>query len=557
MEPSILAKRGWLLVFFVITIFYFWGLGLLPLVGPDEPRYAEVAREMFARHDLITPTLGGLPWFEKPPLLYWLMMGGYRVLGVNEFAARLGPAICGLLTGVFVYWIGKTIEVAADDLESSSEGEHRGQDLGRYSALVWLSSVGAMVFSRGASFDIVVTMTVTGALACFFVWQARNEREGGHGSTRLPLLGFYLLVGLSLLAKGLIGIVIPGGVIGLYFLLRRAWPPRAFIKSLFWGIPLAFAVAAIWFGPMLARHGWKFFDQFIVQHHFARFVSNKYHHPAPFYYYLGVLVVLALPWTIFLGAAFYSARRWRWRGSLPIDRLRVFAFCWVLVPVGFFSLSESKLSAYILPALPGVALLAGERISCFLRAERGDLVLRLTGLLLIALVTAGGWYLVHQSIESPAWVWLGLAPMMISGLAALARPQLRQTLLILIPLTILLSFGIELKGAAPSIGRVDSVRDLLAIASARGYQATPVVQLHTIERAAEFYAVNRLTYGPDGEPVRLEGALQVAEAARQNGGLVLCFVPQVYETQLTSYASVRSEVIAGNGRVSLVAVRPK
>src|SRR5215510_11285635 len=100
-----LAKRVWTLLFLAIAALYLYGLGVLPLVGPDEPRYAEVAREMLARRDLITPTLGGLPWFEKPPLLYWMMMASYRVFGANEFAARLGPAICGLLTGFFVYWM--------------------------------------------------------------------------------------------------------------------------------------------------------------------------------------------------------------------------------------------------------------------------------------------------------------------------------------------------------------------------------------------------------------------------------------------------------------------
>src|SRR3981081_2979137 len=129
-----LAKRGWLLLFLSIAAFYLWGLGSLPLVGPDEPRYAEVAREMFARRDLITPTLGGLPWFEKPPLLYWLMIASYRVLGISEYAARLGPAICGLLTAVFVYWIGKTIETAGPANDATSvfaDVEQRREGLGR------------------------------------------------------------------------------------------------------------------------------------------------------------------------------------------------------------------------------------------------------------------------------------------------------------------------------------------------------------------------------------------------------------------------------------------
>src|SRR6476620_7624280 len=103
------VERWFWIAFFALAVFVFlFGLNI-PLVGPDEPRYAEVAREMFARRDWITPTLGGLPWFEKPALLYWMMMASYRVFGVNEFAARLGPALCGLLMGVFVFWIASAI----------------------------------------------------------------------------------------------------------------------------------------------------------------------------------------------------------------------------------------------------------------------------------------------------------------------------------------------------------------------------------------------------------------------------------------------------------------
>ncbi|MDX6576162.1 MAG: hypothetical protein QOE96_2115 [Blastocatellia bacterium] len=560
MQPSILAKRGWLLLFLSITAFYFWGLGSLPLVGPDEPRYAEVAREMFARRDLITPTLGGLPWFEKPPLLYWMMIAGYRLFGVSEYAARLGPAICGLLTAVFVYWIGKTIEVAGTESSVGEENQKR-EGLGRFSALVWLSSLGAIVFSRGASFDIVVTMTVTGALACFFAWRLPDVTRSGSDrkviSDQLLLVCFYLLIGLSLLAKGLIGIVIPFGVLLFYYLLRREWPNRKFLKSLVWGVPLALLVFAGWFGPMLSRHGWRFVDQFIIQHHFARFITNKFHHPAPFYFYLPVLVALALPWTLSLGAAFFTSRRWRWRGRTPLDRVRVFALCWIVVPLVFFSLSESKLTAYILPALPAVALLVGERIACFLNDQRGDLVLRSTGILLVGLGIGGGWYLAHQSSLSVAWVTLGMSPLIIVGAAAMVRPQLRKALFILIPLALLVTSAIGLSRAAPVLARPESVRDVLALAAARGYGATPVVQLHTIERTAEFYAADRMTYESNGEPVKLEGVAQVADAARRNGGLVLCFVPKEYEAQLTDYPNIQAEVIADNGRVSLVLVRLK
>src|SRR5207247_1944467 len=146
-----LAKRLWLLLFVGIAGFYVWGLGLLPLVGPDEPRYAEAAREMSARHDLITPTLGGLPWFEKPPMLYWLVMASYRVLGVSEYAARIGPALCGLLCAIFVYW---TVKRCGSPIDTGGETEaqsQRSSEFAKLSVLIFLSSIGVITFARGAS----------------------------------------------------------------------------------------------------------------------------------------------------------------------------------------------------------------------------------------------------------------------------------------------------------------------------------------------------------------------------------------------------------------------
>jgi 4-amino-4-deoxy-L-arabinose transferase-like glycosyltransferase len=103
LQPSTLAKRGSLFLFLAVIAFYFYGLGHLPFVGPDEPRYAQVAREMFLRGDLITPTLGGHTWFEKPPLLYWMMIAGFKLFGVSEWSARLPSALSGVLTAAAVF----------------------------------------------------------------------------------------------------------------------------------------------------------------------------------------------------------------------------------------------------------------------------------------------------------------------------------------------------------------------------------------------------------------------------------------------------------------------
>src|SRR6266568_8166391 len=148
-----LTKRLWLILFIGIAVFYLWGLGSVPFVGPDEPRYAQVAREMLAHHEWITPTLGGFPWFEKPVLLYWIVMASYRVLGVSEYAARLSPAICGLLIGILVYWLGAKIDAAKRSAVALQDSEERGDGLGRFASLIWFSSAGALVFSHGVSFD--------------------------------------------------------------------------------------------------------------------------------------------------------------------------------------------------------------------------------------------------------------------------------------------------------------------------------------------------------------------------------------------------------------------
>ncbi|HEY3582245.1 MAG TPA: phospholipid carrier-dependent glycosyltransferase, partial [Pyrinomonadaceae bacterium] len=285
MHPSALAKRLYLLLFLVIIAFYFYGLGALPLLGPDEPRYAQVAREMFLRGDLITPTLGGHTWFEKPALPYWLMIASYKLLGVNEWSARLGSAVCGLLTIAAVAFIGRAVERTAAVERTTDEAS--GFDFS--SVLVAASSLGLIVFSRAASFDVAITMTTAWALAFFLVYELDHRKRSA------LLIGFYICIGLSLLAKGLVGIVIPFGVVGLYYLLRRTWPTRQVWLSLLWGVPLALAVSAIWYGPVILLHGRTFIDEFFIQHHFARYVSNKYHHPQPLYFYPAIILLLALP----------------------------------------------------------------------------------------------------------------------------------------------------------------------------------------------------------------------------------------------------------------------
>jgi 4-amino-4-deoxy-L-arabinose transferase-like glycosyltransferase len=544
-QPSKLAKRDFVLLLAGVALVYFYGLGRAPFVGSDEPRYAEVAREMYARGDLVTPTLGGRTWFEKPALGYWSEIAGFKLFGVSEWSARLGAALAGWLTVLLLGWLCGRVERA-------SGGALRGLRLA--CAGVAASSAGLIAFSRVVNFDIFLTATVTLSLACFFI----SGLESDEHRRRLLLAGFYAGVGLALLAKGLVGIVIPFGVVGGYQLLLRRFPSS--FKSLFWGAPLTLLVAAIWYAPVTLAHGDAFIDQFFIQHHFARFVSNKFHHPQPVYFYLLILPLLSLPWTPFFFAALknlWHALRKR-RGATDDDdaalRLRLFALAWVAVPVAFFSLSQSKLPGYILPALPGAALLAGHELWRFVRGDGNRWAMRATGIILVALACA---VIIYSSLTGRIGISCALVvamPLVFSGIWALLMKGSRERLAGVVVgaslLMVMLAASCALGGAA----RRESVRDLLRLADARGYGASPVLNLYSIERSSEFYAAGRVVYDEHGEPKMFDGTNLIADYARERGETVLVIVPVEHVHQLNALEGARVEVIGDNGVHALVAV---
>ena len=477
MQSSALAKRLYIVIFSVIIAIYLFGLGRLPLLGPDEPRYAQVAREMLLRGDLVTPTLGGHTWFEKPALLYWMIIAAAKVFGVNEWSARLGPALCGVLTIAAVYFVGREVE--------RTGGASR---FALWSTLVMASCLGLIVFSRAASFDVVVTMTTTWALALFLLHELSRKKW--------LLAGFYVFVGLSLLAKGLVGFVVPFGVVGFYYLLRRRWPERRVFVSLLWGLPLALAVAATWYGPVIAKHGWTFVDEFFIQHHFARYVSNKYKHPQPIWFFPAIMLLLALPWTPYLIVALVKIRQWVWRGNDSVSIVRVFALAWLVLPIVFFSFSGSKLPGYILPALPAAALLVADRIA----ARQGPLIPHLA-------IVAGTMLTVMIAVY---WV-------------------------------------------APKFAQRESARDLLQLADARGYANVPVLALRSSDRSAQFYAHDRVVYNEEGEVVTFDEVS--VDRGRALGGKLLVLIPVDQVDQYRSSPSI--EVIGDNGHHAILGWTPQ
>lgn len=499
-EPEFRAPGSlfWI-VFFALTVFvYLFGLNI-PLLGPDEPRYAQVAREMFERGDWITPTLGGYDWFEKPALLYWLQISFFNLFGVSEYSARLGSAFFGLGTILSLWKLGRCWE--------QTGGTEKSSEFAKWLAMAAATSFGLLVFARGASFDIILTFPMTAAMVGFFVFD-RRESTGGTASTILPLSCFYLFSGLALLAKGLVGIVFPFAIVGIYYLVSRRFPSRRFLASLFWGLALTAAVAAIWYLPMYLANGWKFIDEFFIQHHFQRYTSNKYLHPQPFFFFFWVLPLMTLPWLPFFFAAVWRIAKNIIKGSLPGDPLNgssplvLFALTWMLVPLVFFSFSGSKLPGYIMPSLPPAIILATLWLHEFAGRKAGR----------------------ERRIKAVA----------------------TSTLVVAVGVIVF---------ALPRFADLDSVKGLIDAANNGGFTTENVLTLHAVSHNAEFYAAGRLVRDEDGKQKKLLGPAEVlAEVRRSENGSALVLVPLEYLKQLESSQLLKSERIRDNGEFAIVHV---
>ncbi|MEK7723280.1 MAG: glycosyltransferase family 39 protein [Acidobacteriota bacterium] len=509
MRNSNFPKALWLVVIVGFVVLYFFGLNFIPLLGPDEPRYSQIAREMFERGDWVTPTLGGYNWFEKPALLYWAQHLAYNIFGVSEFSARFFSAIFGLGV-VFAIWrLCLRVETLVQKKGFYSQNSN---GLAKYTAIALATSIGLIVFSRGASFDIILTFPVTLSLVCFLTFEiyaphSRSDRDfQGYVATDLIFLAlFYVFIGVALIAKGLIGAVIPFGVVFTYYFFQFRFPQRMVIFSLFWGIPLAVLVASIWYLPMYLTHGYGFIDDFFVQHHFQRYTSNKFQHPQPFYFFWWVLPAMTIPWIPFLLTALWNVRNWRSGiAQIPSDYLRYFALAWMIFPIFFFSFSGSKLPGYILPALPGAMILVGDRIQRFV-----------------------------QRSETNKWLIFGLA----SGT--------------ILTCALLLVFMVK------DVASHETVKYLIEKADAEGYQNSKIIHFHTISHNTEFYGAKRVARAEDGKLLRIDGVKELADEIRKEGKPVVVLSLLEHVPQLTESDIVTANVMADNGEMAIVAVNVK
>jgi 4-amino-4-deoxy-L-arabinose transferase-like glycosyltransferase len=457
----------WVLLLACCAFFFFWQLSAFGLIGADEPRYAQIAREMLERRDWVTPTLGGVPWLEKPALYYWQAMVAYKIFGVSDWAARLPSAIDATPLAFAVYWF----------LRRFRPGFALDGALG-------LTSCAAIVgFARAASTDMPLAATFVIAILGWYAWF-----ESG---SRAFLAGFYVFIALAMLAKGPVAPFLAAAIVGIFAATKRSW--QVVWKTLWFpGILLGCAVALPWYVLVQIRNP-QFFRVFIMEHNLARFGTNVFHHPEPFWYYVPVTLIGWLPWTVFIVVGLvWAVRKVR---QTDTDTLNSFLLIWIVVVVAFFSISQSKLPGYILPAIPpGILLLANylrekviskpRPVLLVLQAASSSSIIFAALVLRYTLLQHR--YIWNAVITAPLVVTIVIAAVIVIFLFKTGFAGLR--IAILRPAIVALAIAIRF-GAPPLNDQLSAraVSDALAQVSPRNLPVAAVLVSRELEFGLQFY----------------------------------------------------------------------
>jgi 4-amino-4-deoxy-L-arabinose transferase-like glycosyltransferase len=408
---------GWAAVCWVV---FFWGLGTVPLLDPDEAHYAQITREMLAAGEWVVPLLEGQQHVDKPVLFHWVQGAAFGLLGESEVAARVPPVLASLLLLAVTWWCGAHLF---------------GPQVGERAALMFATMPATFALSGIAIFDMLFALFLFGGLACLVIG-ALEQRAG------LQYGGFVLVAG-AVLTKGPAAVVLMV-IAAVLCLLHPATRPIALRIRWLAGLAIGLALTGPWFLVLWHRVGDAFFDQYVFQHNLSLFGAPLYRHERNPFFYARIFFTAFLPWSpIVIGRVIDLARGWRTHRTVGTGEVVLWA--WAITVFGFFSLSWFKLDTYVYPAVPAICLLAShawqqERARSHWSAVRVVLVLvaiAMVGIgiakaLLIfqldlplprtvavvpAAVVAGGavflWQLVRAGLRPPAWGLALVVPLLI------------------------------------------------------------------------------------------------------------------------------------------------
>lgn len=340
-----------------------WNLGSIGLIDETEPLFAEASRQMFVTGDWITPFFNGETRFDKPVLIYWCQAIAYAIIGVNEWAVRLPSAIAAMGVISLAFYTVQWCLAKQDQLEKVSRPARRYLTAFMAAAIMALNPE-MIIWGRTGVSDMLLTGCMASALLCFFLGYAQ---KGGTGEefSRSPFpnkwyLACYVLIAAAILAKGPVGIVLPGLIIAAFLLyLGKLREVLREMRPLV-GILIIFGLSAPWYALVTWRNGWGYINSFFGYHNLERFTGVVNHHSAPWYFYFLVVLLGFAPYSVYLPIAVARLKFWQrshWRFQERSEQLGLFAWFWFAGIFGFFSIAVTKLPSYVLPLMPAAAIL--------------------------------------------------------------------------------------------------------------------------------------------------------------------------------------------------------
>lgn len=360
------SSRRWLWLLLALAAVWFGNIEYRKLIRPDEGRYAEIPREMAMSGDWVTPRLNGLKYFEKPPLQYWATAAAYEVFGERHWTSRLWCSLTGF-AGLWLVWF--------------TGSRLFGRKAGCYAAATLGGSLLYVLMAHINTLDMGVTFFITLGISGLLL----GQRESDSRTRRNWMYLAWIALALAVLSKGVMGLVLPGAALFLYSVVQRdvtVW------KRMHWGIGmlLFMLIAAPWFYLVMKANP-EFFQRFFIYEHYTRFTTRELGRYQPWYYFVPVLLLGMLPWTVLM----FDTLLHTWKSSARADKEfnpERFLLVWVVFIYLFFSVSGSKLPSYLLPMFPALALLMGKQLAAMPAHRLFWLIVPVLPLALAALAAA-------------------------------------------------------------------------------------------------------------------------------------------------------------------------
>ncbi len=350
-----IALLVWIGAIACLTLF--WGLGDIGLIDETEPLFVEAARQMDLTRDWITPYFNGETRFDKPPLIYWLMVVCFRGFGVHEWAARLPSVLSATAITGFCAWVLHQHQPLLNSSSPFQTTASRRPWLAPWlGATVLLLNLNTFFWGRTGYADMLLTACMGGALLAFFMGYAQPNLA----HQRRWYWLFYGLTALGILTKGPIAILLPALIIGLFAVYLGQLKAMVQELQLVRGLALVLVLTLPWYILVTLANGEAFIDSFFGYHNMERFTHVVNQHSGPWYFHFLVILIGFLPWSAYLPAALFKLRPWQrrqWQERSRSEQLGLYAGIWFVVILGFFTVSVTKYFSYTLPLLPAAAIL--------------------------------------------------------------------------------------------------------------------------------------------------------------------------------------------------------